>query len=208
MKWFEQLGFKDEASAIAGIGRLNALANALADMTGQKDTEAMIGTVAAWQQASATDSQRKDTEAAHVTAAISGFDGPKSGLREAYDAGGVTGFHAALDKARAEQKEAGDMIGALCASGRLAPAAKASFDGLYKSHGLAAIKAAAASLPVASQVKTGEAPVAETEEVASAKNRFGLTDAEMEVCAKIGKDPEVFAKQKADLATADAKRGS
>jgi phage I-like protein len=201
MKIFDALGAKDEAGALAIVEQYNKFSDDISALTGQTESGAIMGTLAAWKARADSGGSDKAAEETHVDAAIAGFTGPKAGLKEAFASGGVVGFYAKLDERRAEVKAAADKIDGLVSSGRLKPAARDTFEKLYASHGLTALDAAAQALPEASAAPLAtHAPVGKPSGSGDGTNAIGLTADELAICKASGKSPELFAKQKADQA--------
>lgn len=162
MKLFEKLGAKNEAEAFEIVERFTAFASSVAEITGEEDSDASIGKIAAWKQAALSDEQRKEGETAAVESTLAAMTKAKIGNSEAlktvYENDGFAAFVAAADKAKGEHNEATNVIDDLVKSGRLAPAAKSTFENLFQSSGLLALKAAASALPEKAQIKPGPAP--------------------------------------------------
>jgi phage I-like protein len=207
MKLFEKLGAKTEAEGFEIAERFTAFMSSIMDLTSEKDPQAAVGKITAWKAAASTDEQRRTDEAGRVEASLASLSGAGDveKLRSVYASQGFAAFRDAVDAVKAEGAEATKIINGLTETGRLAPSAKGSFENLFKNHGIEALKAAANSLPVKPQISAAPSPSPSPTSVTDPM--FGLTDAEMNVCRITGKDPEVYASHKRELAKANALAG-
>lgn len=174
MSLIEKLGAKDEAEALVLVASFNKLSGDLMALTGQSDEASMLGTIAGWKQVSVNAAKSKDAEDAHVAAVLATLASDKTGdcvaLKSTYENDGLLAFIGAANAAKTEHAEAKALIDGLVKDAKLPPADRGTFESLFASSGILALKAAASVLPKA-QISSSPAPNVDPEDGLNERER-------------------------------------